>query len=196
MSPLLSAVCAGPVVGLVFGETPAGQTRLFSIGADGRVVEYQLQGSTPATGVNVLYHQDFPQAQALAGGAVPSAMCFAPPLPYFRHFASDTHLLIAGGQVTAVGRALGTLAGLQRVNVPLFMFPGHSCMLSHLWIACANVYQGVCTFTVYACFLWTRAHVCVTVAAADMTSGCLPASPSLPAPPHHRRCIQGAGIQP
>jgi hypothetical protein len=39
-----------PVVGLCFGETPSGHTRLFSIGDDRRLVEYDLQGSTPAAG--------------------------------------------------------------------------------------------------------------------------------------------------
>lgn len=78
-----------PIVGLNFGETPAGQTRLFSLGADSRVVEYDIDGSNPGTGLRIISHQDF------APGAVPTALSFAPPLQYFKHHAAQTLLLMS-----------------------------------------------------------------------------------------------------
>ncbi|KAF5841782.1 WD40-repeat-containing domain protein [Dunaliella salina] len=77
------------IVGLCFGETPSGSTRLFSLGADARIVEYDLQASSPTVGLKILYHQDF------APPDVPTALAFAPPMPYFKHFSTQTLLLIA-----------------------------------------------------------------------------------------------------
>ncbi len=47
------AFLPGPLVSLQFGEAPSGQTRLFSIGQDGRVAEYDLQTSGVTTGLQV-----------------------------------------------------------------------------------------------------------------------------------------------
>mmetsp|Transcript_12567 Transcript_12567/g.27123 ORF Transcript_12567/g.27123 Transcript_12567/m.27123 type:complete len:896 (+) Transcript_12567:296-2983(+) len=77
-----------PIVGLRFGESPAGQTRMFSLGADGRSVEYDLAGSSPNTGLRVLAHKDFPPS------ITPAAMAFAPPLQYYRHHSAETLLLL------------------------------------------------------------------------------------------------------
>jgi len=77
------------VVGLSFGESPSGQTRLFSLGADGRVVEYDVDGSKPATGLRIVSHHDF------AAGQVPTTLCFAPPLQYYKHHSAQTLLLMA-----------------------------------------------------------------------------------------------------
>ncbi|KAF8067275.1 CFAP251 [Scenedesmus sp. PABB004] len=78
-----------PVVGLAFGEAPSGATRLFSLGADRRLLEFELA----------------PAAEAAAGlraaavldlcGAKPTALAFAPPLPYFSAGSLDTLLLVA-----------------------------------------------------------------------------------------------------
>ncbi len=81
-----------PVSALVFGESPSGQTRLLSVGADGRVAEYDLAGSSVAAGLRVAAHHDFPP-----GSGAPTSMCFAPPLQYFRAFSAETHLLLSGG---------------------------------------------------------------------------------------------------
>ncbi|KAJ9526919.1 hypothetical protein QJQ45_017710 [Haematococcus lacustris] len=78
----------GQVVGLVFGETPAGRTRLFSLGADRRIVEYDLPASSPSAGLRIKSHQDFP------GPQVPTALSFAPPLQYYKHHSTQTLLLI------------------------------------------------------------------------------------------------------
>lgn len=77
------------LVGLCFGETPSGQTRLFSLGADARVVEYDIDGSKPITGLKIAAHHDF------APGQTPTALCFAPPLQYFKHHSEQTLLLMA-----------------------------------------------------------------------------------------------------
>lgn len=82
----------GKVVGLIFGESPTGQTRLFSMGADSRIVEYDLVGSTPATGLKLAMHQDLPPND------VPTAVAFAPPLKYYRHHSADTVLLTCNSQ--------------------------------------------------------------------------------------------------
>eukprot|EP00955_Chlamydomonas_euryale_P100304 365274-Chlamydomonas_euryale.AAC.8 len=73
-----------------FGESPSGQTRLFSLGADGRVAEYDLERSSPSAGLVLGRHTDLPPP------TVPSALAFAPPLPYFAAYATDTLLLLCG----------------------------------------------------------------------------------------------------
>ncbi|KAG2448277.1 hypothetical protein HYH02_006861 [Chlamydomonas schloesseri] len=80
----------GPIASIVFGESPSGQTRLLSVGADGRVVEYDLAASTVAGGMQVASFYDFPP-----GGGAPTSLSFAPPLAYFQAFAADTHLLVS-----------------------------------------------------------------------------------------------------
>ncbi|GFR40429.1 hypothetical protein Agub_g1003 [Astrephomene gubernaculifera] len=80
----------GPIASVVFGESPSGQTRLLTVGADARVVEYDLVASSVATGLQVVSYYDFPP-----GGGAPTSLTFAPPLQYFRAFAADTHLLVS-----------------------------------------------------------------------------------------------------
>ncbi|GIL72955.1 hypothetical protein Vretimale_4604 [Volvox reticuliferus] len=80
----------GRIASVVFGESPSGQTRLLTVGADSRVVEYDLAGSSVATGLRPLSYYDFPP-----GGGVPTSLTFAPPLQYFRAFAAETHLLVS-----------------------------------------------------------------------------------------------------
>ena len=77
------------VSGLSFGESPSGETRLFSIGADGRLVDYDLQGSSTTAGLRLKHHIDLPST------VLPTALAFAPPLQYFRHHSSETLLLAA-----------------------------------------------------------------------------------------------------
>ncbi|KXZ56881.1 hypothetical protein GPECTOR_1g795 [Gonium pectorale] len=79
-----------PIASVVFGESPSGQTRLLTIGADSRVVEYDLASSTVASGLQVASYYDFP-----SGGGTPTSLTFAPPLQYYRAFAADTHLLVS-----------------------------------------------------------------------------------------------------
>ncbi len=80
------------VVGLAFGESPSGQTRLFSLGADSRMAEYDLDGSVPASGLKILRHLDLPPT------ITPSALAFAPPVQYFRHSSAETMLLACDEQ--------------------------------------------------------------------------------------------------
>eukprot|EP00798_Chlamydomonas_sp_ICE-L_P020374 gene20374-27144_t len=76
------------VVTLKFGESPSGQTRLFSIAEDSRIAEYDLAESTPMTGLKTITYKDLP------GENKPTALAFAPPLPYYRHHATETMLLL------------------------------------------------------------------------------------------------------
>ncbi|GLC51075.1 hypothetical protein PLESTB_000463200 [Pleodorina starrii] len=80
----------GRIAALIFGESPSGQTRLLSVGADSRVVEYDLAGSGVAAGLRPAAYYDFPP-----GGGAPTSLTFAPPLQYFRAFAAETHLLVS-----------------------------------------------------------------------------------------------------
>lgn len=90
----------GPVVALSFGESPSGQTRLFSLGADGRALEFDLR-STSALRIAAAH-----DAAAPVGGA-PSALCFAPPMPYWAKSSTETLLLVAGtGDGTPAGGCL------------------------------------------------------------------------------------------
>eukprot|EP00878_Enallax_costatus_P028053 GHUV01030257.1.p1 GENE.GHUV01030257.1~~GHUV01030257.1.p1 ORF type:complete len:640 (+),score=169.39 GHUV01030257.1:876-2795(+) len=81
------------VVGLHFGEAPSGQTRLFSLGADKRLIEYDITNATAAnTGLSAAAVTD---VVAPGGAGSPCSMCFAPPMPYYSHSSLDTLLLIA-----------------------------------------------------------------------------------------------------
>lgn len=91
---LLACFFVGDVVGLHFGEAPSGQTRLFSLGTDKRLVEYDL---TTCTAANAgLAAAAVIDVVAPGGAGGPCSMCFAPPMPYYSHSSLDTLLLIAG----------------------------------------------------------------------------------------------------
>lgn len=77
------------VISVVFGETPSGQTRLFSLGNDNRIAEYELARSTPSSGLLIAYHQDFTWPHKA------TAISFAPPLEYHKQHSNRTLLLIA-----------------------------------------------------------------------------------------------------
>lgn len=83
-------------MGLHFGESPAGQTRLFSVGTDCRLIEYDLApAAAHGAGLHALTVCD-----CVAPGATgtPCAMTFAPPMPYYdSHASTTTLLLVAGG---------------------------------------------------------------------------------------------------
>ena len=78
------------IVGLNFGESPSGITRLFSLGSDGRVGEYDLEGSSPAAGLVLKQYHDLPPSMT------PSSVTFAPPARYHDHHSADTQLVISG----------------------------------------------------------------------------------------------------
>jgi hypothetical protein len=80
------------VVGLQFGESPSGETRLFSLGADGRLLEYLLADCTAGGGLQLLGLHEVSKP----GGGPPTALCFAPPMPYYSHSSTETLLLAAG----------------------------------------------------------------------------------------------------
>ncbi|KAF6250825.1 quinon protein alcohol dehydrogenase-like superfamily [Scenedesmus sp. NREL 46B-D3] len=81
------------VIGLHFGEAPSGQTRLFSLGADRRLLEYNLAAADAANaGLRALAVLD---VVAPGGAGTPCSMCFAPPMPYYSHASMDTLLLVA-----------------------------------------------------------------------------------------------------
>jgi hypothetical protein len=82
------------VVGLHFGEAPSGQTRLFSLGADRRLLEYDLSTADAANaGLRTKAVLD---VVAPGGSGQPCSMCFAPPMPYYSANSMDTLLLVAG----------------------------------------------------------------------------------------------------
>lgn len=84
------------VVGLHFGDAPSGATRLFSLGKDGRIAEFDLESSSVAAGVKLA------QMSTVAGvdgaASTPTSMAFAPPLPYHVAGATNTLLLVADDQ--------------------------------------------------------------------------------------------------
>ena len=82
-------VSPGPIAALSFGESPSGQTRLFSLGADGRVLEFDLRSTTA---LRLLAMHD----AAPPGAGAPSALCFAPPMPYWAKSSTETLLVVAG----------------------------------------------------------------------------------------------------
>lgn len=78
------------------GGVCAGQTRLFSLGADARLIEYDLAACTAAnTGLKPLSIRDCVPPGSTGS---PCAMCFAPPMPYYSHSSTETLLLVAGGE--------------------------------------------------------------------------------------------------
>eukprot|EP00882_Tetradesmus_deserticola_P027221 GHRQ01030103.1.p1 GENE.GHRQ01030103.1~~GHRQ01030103.1.p1 ORF type:complete len:121 (-),score=37.64 GHRQ01030103.1:381-743(-) len=102
---LLCCCCcpAEEVVGLHFGEAPSGQTRLFSLGADRRLLEYNLAAADAANaGLAALAVLD---VVAPSGAGTPCSMCFAPPMPYYSHASMDTLLLVAGDALGRLGRS-------------------------------------------------------------------------------------------
>lgn len=78
------------IVGLSFGESPSGITRLFSLGSDGRIGEYDLEGSSPSAGLVLKQYHDLPPS------TTPSALAFAPPARYHDHHSADTQLVVCG----------------------------------------------------------------------------------------------------
>lgn len=80
-----------PVVAVHFGEAPSGETRCFSLSRDGRLVEYDLGGSSLEAGVVVAAEM------TACMHAAPTAMSFTPPLTYFQRGVIDTQLIIADG---------------------------------------------------------------------------------------------------
>lgn len=71
-----------------------GQTRLFSLGADQRLIEYDLASCTAANvGLRAVSVRD---CVPPGGSGAPCAMCFAPPMPYYSHSSTETLLLVAG----------------------------------------------------------------------------------------------------
>lgn len=80
------------IVGLSFGESPSGITRLFSYGSDGRIGEYDLEGSSPTAGLKLQQYHDFPASSN------PTAIAFAPPVKYHAHQSADTQLITADAQ--------------------------------------------------------------------------------------------------
>ena len=81
---------AEPIVGLQFGESPAGHTRLFSAGSDGRLVEYDIEASQPQNGIHLV------SAVQVCVGKVPTALSFGPPRAYYDQGSTDTELILAG----------------------------------------------------------------------------------------------------
>jgi hypothetical protein len=81
--------CAPPAV-----VPAAGQTRLFSLGADRRLIEYDLTTCTAAnTGLRARSIRDCVPPGSTGS---PTAMCFAPPMPYYSPSSTETLLLVAG----------------------------------------------------------------------------------------------------
>jgi hypothetical protein len=86
------------IVGLQFGEAPSGETRLFSLGREGQLLEFSLDNVKAGGGVEMKGCFDV----APPGAAPPTALCFAPPMPYWAPNSGHTTLVITGEPVTAL----------------------------------------------------------------------------------------------
>lgn len=78
-----------PVVAVHFGEAPSGETRCFSLSADGRLAEFDLDKSCLEAGVVVC------GTSTTGTTSSATAMSFTPPLTYFQKGVIDTQLVLA-----------------------------------------------------------------------------------------------------
>ncbi|GBF88525.1 hypothetical protein Rsub_01240 [Raphidocelis subcapitata] len=135
----------GPIVALVFGESPAGQTRLFSLGGDGRLAEWQLASLAPGGGLRLVGLHDV----APPGAGMSTAMCFAPPMPYWARSSTETLLLIAddGYKVRAYNpdsrTARATFLGPTHGGPIARLLPFRSVASGGSWLAYATADQVV-----------------------------------------------------
>lgn len=151
--------CAEPVVGLHFGEAPSGQTRLFSLGADQRLLEYDLSSCTAAnTGLQALAIIDI----VTPGGAGrPCAMCFAPPMPYYSHSSMDTLLLVAGDIRHHAHAGTWPLAVHAELITPSAHVLCVCCSVQCLTKLSKNISKG--SFVIAVLLRWTTCVPCTTV---------------------------------
>ncbi|GMH38860.1 hypothetical protein BSKO_06758 [Bryopsis sp. KO-2023] len=77
------------IVGLHFGESPSGYTRLFSLGLDNRLVEYDVEQSSVEKGVQII------SVMKVCADGTPTAMTFGPPLSYYSKGSANTELILA-----------------------------------------------------------------------------------------------------
>lgn len=84
------AAHSAKIVGLHFGESPSGQTRMFSLGSDNHLVEYNIEKCHVENGVQVL------AVMNVCAGVEPTALAFGPPLAYYAKGSADTELILAG----------------------------------------------------------------------------------------------------
>ena len=64
-------------------------------GKDGSIAEYELQRLSASRGLCLQSMHHICGPAALSAGATPTALAFAPPLPYFAQGSADTLLLVA-----------------------------------------------------------------------------------------------------
>lgn len=64
-------------------------------GQDGSMAEYNLDKLSTAHGLRLVSLHGLNGPGAHLGGPTPTALAFAPPLPYFAHSSADTLLLVA-----------------------------------------------------------------------------------------------------
>lgn len=84
------AAHSAEIVGLHFGESPSGKTRLFSIGSDNQLVEYAVEESSVQTGALIL------EVMKACAASSPTAMAFGPPQTYYSKGSTETTLIVAG----------------------------------------------------------------------------------------------------
>ena len=75
--------------------TSASAYRPLHTGQDGSMAEYNLDKLSTAHGLHTSSLHPLAGPGGQAGGPRPTALAFAPPLPYFAHSSADTLLLVA-----------------------------------------------------------------------------------------------------
>lgn len=109
---------------------------LFVTGKDGSIAEYDLDRLSPGRGLRLLHLHTLTGPAALSAGPSPTALTFAPPLPYYAHSSADTLLLVADDSHklrlynadthTCVDTAVGPLHGGPVTTCHVFRFALHS----------------------------------------------------------------------
>ncbi len=108
-------------------------------GKDGTIAEYELEKLSVARGLRLLSLHALAGLTALTAGPSPTALAFAPPLPYFAKSSADTLLLVAdeahklrlynADTHTCVTTVVGPLHGGPLTNCRVFRFLTHSALL-------------------------------------------------------------------
>ena len=99
-------------------------------GKDGSIAEYEVEKVSPAKGLRLLSLHSLASQTAVTSGPSPTALTFAPPLPYFAQGSADLLLLVAdeahklriynADTHTCVSTAVGPLHGGHIISCRVF----------------------------------------------------------------------------